>query len=387
LALSEKGVTKSGEYWITSPLPQLPVPTYDYIGRFFGTALPDGSGGYGNEMNPINDIWDGDLDSFAQASISGWAVTQSTVPAGIEFDYGAEQDFTAVIKYGVNGFYADGNLQIFADGELVQSRDFDSVEHYTPDVFTVEVSNFQKLKFVLEGDISGLGPHPNFNIYEIYPKISTLGDSDNTYNINDTTNTYTSLQECNFNWGETEEFAGASCEDLAGKGVTTNGYYYITEDYNGPLQQPAMNYVGNFYGYEPYHIWDQQLSTSFSATAGGGNGGVVLNYVVENDFPVVVRYGVNAAPGGHVKVYLDNPNPGPDDVPAAERDFPTESEFPDHLHEEEYSGFTTISFMLSSSQPGAYPQPTLKIYEIYPKNNLGGNVGSHTFQQLCDFSN
>ena len=41
--LYSKGVRKSGDFYLKSAMPTLPIPTYDYIGRFHGTAFSDGS--------------------------------------------------------------------------------------------------------------------------------------------------------------------------------------------------------------------------------------------------------------------------------------------------------------------------------------------------------
>ena len=156
----------------------LPTPTYSYIGRFHGSAFADGTGGYGNHMRPIYAIWDHDLSTAASASISGWSVTKSTSPAGIQFNYGAKQNFPAVIKYGVNGYHSPGTLKIYVDGLLQVTRDFPLVRSYD-DVqkYTLTVNHFQTIKFMLHGDVSGLGPHPNFKIYEIYPAHNLAGAS------------------------------------------------------------------------------------------------------------------------------------------------------------------------------------------------------------------
>lgn len=153
----------------------LPIPTYKYIGRFHGSANADGTGGYGNHMRPIYAVWDHDTSTAASASISGWALTQSTIPAGIEFNYGAKQNFDTVIKYGVNGYHSDGNLKIYVDGVLKVDRDFAARTDYVPEVFQFEAKHFQTVKFMLHGEVGGLGPHPNFKIYEIYPKTNLAG--------------------------------------------------------------------------------------------------------------------------------------------------------------------------------------------------------------------
>ena len=62
------------------------------------------------------------------------------------------------------------NLKIYVDGVLNVDRDFAARTDYVPEVFQFEAKHFQTVKFMLHGEVAGLGPHPNFKIYEIYPK-------------------------------------------------------------------------------------------------------------------------------------------------------------------------------------------------------------------------
>jgi hypothetical protein len=293
-------------------------------------------------------------------------MTRSTVPAGIKFDYHATQKFPVTIKYGVNGFHADGNLKIYADGLLKVSRDFNKVTTYTPTVHEVTISNFRTIKFILSGAVAGLGPHPNFKIYEIYPKDNLEGQ----------TGIIAKREHCDFDWGKTAEFAGESCADLKSKGVAHSGFYQVKQQYH-TLPIPNYHYFGRFFGYEIYHVWDKELSTDFSATADSGKGGIVFNYGAKQNFPVTVRYGVNASPGGKVKVWVDG-------VLKQDRPFPYVSDYPTHLHEDTYENFQEIKFELEG-QNGVYPAPTLKIFEIYPKHNIEGKTGTSIVNKLCTY--
>merc|ERR1712167_461451 len=170
----------AGVYHLKELLPFLPEPTYHYIGRFHGSAFNDGTGGYGNEMRPISAIWDHDDSTAASASISGWSVTKSTNPAGIQFNFATKQNYKAKIHYGVNGYHQAGELRIYVDGILAQTRHFDLVTEYTDiDEYTIDIDHFQSIKFMLRpangADLRGLGPHPNFKIYEIYPSNNIAG--------------------------------------------------------------------------------------------------------------------------------------------------------------------------------------------------------------------
>jgi len=363
-----KGVRANGEFFINSAMPVLPTPTYEYIGRFHGTAYNDGTGGYGNEMSPMSAIWDHNLGTPASASITGWAMTRSTTPAGIKFDYGATQNFPVDVKYGVNGFYSNGNLKIYADGLLQVSRDFNKVTTYQDEQHTLTVSNFRTLKFVLSGEIAGLGPHPNFKIYEIYPKDNLEGQ----------TGTIAKKEHCDFDWGKTAEFAGASCADLESKGVSHTGMYLIKKQYH-TLPIPKFHYDAKFYGYEIYHVWDKELSTDFSAMSHGGSepNGITFDYGAKQNFPVTVRYGVNASPEGVLKVYVDG-------VLKETRPFPMVSDYPTHLHQDTYENFQTIKFELTGKD-GVYPAPALKIFEIFPEHNLGGKTGTSIVNTLCTY--
>ena len=90
-----------------------------------------------------------------------------------------------------------------------------------------------------------------------------------------------------------------------------------------------------------------------------------------------MRYGVNTSPGATVRVLVD----GKEKVT---RNFPTQSDYPFHLHDEEYSNFQTITFELDG-KANAWPAPTLKVFEIYPKGNLQGKTGVEVVNKMCDF--
>lgn len=370
--------TVNGQYWIRQDKPVLPIPSsycgagsgacYEYIGRFHGRARSDGTGGWGNEMAPMSKIWDGDDASAAAASITAWSVTRSTNPAGIRFDFQALQNFPVIIKYGVNGFHSRANLKIYADGVMKVSRDFGPVNSYNDEVHEITVQDFQTLKFMLSGDISGLGPHPNFKIYEIYAK----------GNLQRNSGKEEVLKTCDFRPGRTPEFAGENCTDLkVTHNVVDSGHYFVKHK-NHKLPIPTYN-MQTFYGYEIYHVWDKILASSFHGTITTSTGYVRFDYGEKQNFPVTVRYGVNTSPDAKITIKID-------DVvqPGFPRDFPMNSALPWNTTNLMISDFQTITFVLDGKVT-SWPPPKLKVFEIYPTDNLPGHDNTVIRNKFCDF--
>merc|ERR1711871_1047574 len=295
-----------------------------------------------------------------------------TSPAGIQFNYGAKQNFPAVIKYGVNGYHSPGTLKIYVDGLLQVTRDFPLVRSYD-DVqkYTLTVNHFQTIKFMLHGDVSGLGPHPNFKIYEIYPAGNLEGRTGEAEPVQ---------QVCKFSRGETSEFAVDSCADA--RRPKHNGNFYVAEQYNS-LPEPIPQYTRHFMGYEVYHVFDKVLSTSFHATSIQPQSphSVTFDYGQEYGFPVAVRYGVNMAADLTIKL---------DDKAVQQRSYPSNAQSPYHVYNDVYSNFRKIQFELkvantpATGMPYTYPYPTINIYEIYAQDNLEGRTGSHVALKHCD---